>query len=116
MQVFFSMEGKALLARIKGELDLDSADRLRQELEASLEHAKPDILVLDMEGVTFIDSSGLGVIMGRYRCLKKQGRKIIITKPQPQVMRLLQLSGLNKIMTISNETIESYPGVLNNNG
>ncbi|MBC7325651.1 MAG: anti-sigma factor antagonist, partial [Moorella sp. (in: Bacteria)] len=66
MQVFFSQEGNELWARIKGEVDLENAGRLRQELEASLDHARPQVLLLDLEGVTFMDSSGLGVILGRY--------------------------------------------------
>jgi len=80
-----------------------SADYLRRELEASLDHARPEILHLDMEGVSFIDSSGLGVILGRYRRLKKQGVRMAIYRPRPQVLRLLQLSGLDKIMTIYTE-------------
>lgn len=100
MQVFFSMEGKELQARIKGEVDLETADRLRQELEASLDHARPEVLLLDLAGVTFMDSSGLGVILGRYRRLKKQGGRVILSRPQPQVRRLLEISGLGKIMAI----------------
>jgi stage II sporulation protein AA (anti-sigma F factor antagonist) len=110
LQVFFSMEGKELWARVKGEVDLESADRLRQELEASLDHARPEVLLLDLEGVTFMDSSGLGVILGRYRRLKKQGGKVVLSRPQPQVRRLLELSGLNKIMTIQAEGPESRRG------
>jgi len=94
------MEGQELQARIKGEVDLETADRLRQELEASLDHARPEVLLLDLAGVTFMDSSGLGVILGRYRRLKKQGGRVVICRPQPQVRRLLELSGLGKIMTI----------------
>ncbi|MDN5344895.1 MAG: hypothetical protein PWQ18_1007 [Clostridia bacterium] len=110
MQVFFSMEKKELWARVKGEVDLESADHLRQELEASLDHARPEVLLLDLEGVTFMDSSGLGVILGRYRRLKKQGGRVVICRPQPQVRRLLELSGLSKIMTILSEGPERKLG------
>lgn len=108
------MEGKQLWARIKGELDLENADTFRQELEANLDHARPEVLVLDLTGVTFIDSSGLGVILGRYRRLKKEGGKLIIYRPQPQVRRLLELSGLGKIMTIMNENGEQIGEGFNN--
>ncbi|NLW06398.1 MAG: anti-sigma factor antagonist [Clostridia bacterium] len=104
------MEGKELWARLKGELDMHSADELRRELEASLDHARPEVLLLDMEGVSFIDSSGLGVILGRYRRLKKQGGRMVICRPKPQVLRLLQLSGLDKIMTIEANGPQNNPG------
>ncbi|KYH31635.1 STAS domain-containing protein [Neomoorella mulderi] len=111
MQVFFSMEGKELWVRVKGEVDLESADALRRELEASLDHAHPEVLMLDLEGVTFMDSSGLGVILGRYRRLKKQGGRVVICRPQPQVRRLLEISGLSKIMTIHPHGPETAGGV-----
>ena len=100
MQVFFSQEGAKLWARIRGEVDLKSADALRRELEASLDHARPRILCLDLEGVTFIDSTGLGVILGRYRRLAREGGKMVIYHPQPQVRRLLEISGLARLMDI----------------
>ena len=112
LQVFFSMEGKDLWARITGEIDMHAAGHLRRELDTSLDHARPESLLLDMKGVTFIDSSGLGVILGRYRRLKKQGGKMIIYKPAPQVLRLLQLSGLDKIMDINAELPKKNPGVM----
>ncbi|HBT47382.1 MAG TPA: anti-sigma F factor antagonist [Peptococcaceae bacterium] len=110
MQVFFSQEGQALVARIKGELDLGTADRLRQELEASLDHARPRILYLDLEGVSFMDSSGLGVILGRYRRLARQGGKVVICRPQPQVRRLLELSGISKLVDIVSEDPDGFAG------
>ncbi|MEW8957995.1 hypothetical protein MHOCP_14900 [Moorella humiferrea] len=111
MQVFFSSEGKELWARVKGEVDLENADLLRRELEASLDHARPQVLLLDLEGVTFMDSSGLGVILGRYRRLKKEGGRVVICRPQPQVRRLLEISGLSKIMTIHPEGPETLGGM-----
>lgn len=108
MQVFFSQEGSALIARVKGEVDLSTADRLRQELESSLEHARAHILCLDLEGVSFMDSSGLGVILGRYRRLSQKGGKVAICRPQPQVRRLLDLAGLSKIMDIVGEEPQEY--------
>lgn len=108
MQVFFSQEGQALIARVKGELDLSTADRLRQELEASIDHARPRVLYLDLEGVSFMDSSGLGVILGRYRHLTRQGGRVVICRPQPQVQRLLELSGINKLVEIVPDDPEAY--------
>ncbi|MGI9951562.1 anti-sigma factor antagonist [Moorellaceae bacterium AZ2] len=108
--MFFSQDGAALIARIKGELDLGTADRLRHELETSIDHARPRILYLDLEGVSFMDSSGLGVILGRYRRLARQGGKVIICRPQPQVRRLLELSGINKLIEIVSEDPDRSPG------
>ncbi|MGB9663155.1 MAG: STAS domain-containing protein [Moorellaceae bacterium] len=107
MQIFLSQEGQALVARIKGELDLSTADRLREELEAGISHARPRVLYLDLAGVSFMDSSGLGVILGRYRRLAGEGGKIVICRPQPQIQRLLELSGISKLVEIVAEDAES---------
>ena len=68
--------------------------RLDQEIEKAL----PTQLTLDLSGVTFMDSSGIGVIIGRYKQIKARGGKTMIIRARPQVDKILELSGLKKIM------------------
>lgn len=90
-------EQEVLLARIKGEMDLASADKIRAEVDECLKEGELRHLVLDLSGVTFIDSSGIGVILGRYRKLAEGGGKLAILKPQPQVRRVLDIAGLSRL-------------------
>ncbi|WP_003542572.1 anti-sigma F factor antagonist [Desulfotomaculum nigrificans] len=87
-----------LLVRLGGELDLGVADELRLALDKLLHEKKAKHLILNLSRVTFIDSSGLGVILGRYKRLVQQGGQIILVGAQPPVKRILELSGLLQIM------------------
>ena len=86
-----------------GELDMDSADEFKTAITEGLLKYGCRMVELDMSAVTFIDSSGLGVIMGRYRELAPVDGKIIITGANEQVCRLLIASGLQRIIEIKKE-------------
>jgi len=88
----------ALLVRLEGELDLGVTDYLRNSLENMLDQNKIKHLVINLRNVTFIDSSGLGVILGRYNRVSSQGGVVSLVAAQPQVRRVLALSGLLTIM------------------
>jgi len=87
-----------LLVRLGGELDLGTADKLRLALDKELMNKGSKYLILNLSRVTFIDSSGLGVILGRYKRLSRSGGKVFLVGAQPPVKRILELSGLLQIM------------------
>ncbi len=93
-------EGDILIAEIIGEIDHHSARTLREEIDAKIIRATPKILMLDFEKVTFMDSSGIGLIMGRYKLLNPTGGRIIIKNSSSLVKRLLTLSGISKLASI----------------
>lgn len=80
--------------KIRGELDLMVAGRLRPVLDEILRERAPARLVFDLEHTTFIDSSGLALILGRYRQAAEQGGRVYITGARPAVQRILSLSGV----------------------
>jgi len=90
--------GSSLVARLAGEIDLQVADRLRSALDGALGEKPVRHLVLDLSGVSLIDSSGLGVILGRYRHLLQRGGRISLVGMRPLVKRVMELSGLLTIM------------------
>ncbi|KKM08867.1 hypothetical protein SY88_22490 [Clostridiales bacterium PH28_bin88] len=100
MHLDFNLIQGTLIVRVHGELDLSVAERFRAEIDTRLEQNQPKNLLLDMGGVSFIDSSGLGVILGRYKRLSQQGGRMAITRAQPQVRRILELSGIMRVMGI----------------
>jgi stage II sporulation protein AA (anti-sigma F factor antagonist) len=90
-------QGQTLIARLAGELDLQVADDLRARLDEALDQTGAANLVLNLEKVSFMDSSCLGVILGRYkRVAGNQGEMAFVAAP-PRVRRVLELSGLFRI-------------------
>lgn len=89
-----------LMIRLSGELDLAVADQVKKSIDELMEEKKTSILILDVGRVTFIDSSGLGVILGRYkRMLAKKGEMYII-RAAPNLLRLFEISGVTKLVKV----------------
>lgn len=89
-----------LIACVEGEIDVHSANSLRQTLDKALDDSGSKHLLLNLANMNFIDSSGLGVLLGRYKKVSLRGGKIAAIHPQPQVKRILELAGLLKIIGI----------------
>ncbi len=94
-----SENGKAV-AVLTGDIDHHSARKLRSELDNFVITMQPDILIIDLTGISFMDSSGIGLIIGRYKLLKELGGKLEVKSPQPYIRRVLRLSGIERIVKI----------------
>jgi stage II sporulation protein AA (anti-sigma F factor antagonist) len=93
--------GSNLIVSIDGELDLETAPTFRDIVEKKLnQYETIKHLVLDLEKVSFIDSSGLGVILGRFKRLSQQGGRLSAIKVSRQILKVLELSGLLRIMNV----------------
>ncbi|MEW6621633.1 MAG: anti-sigma factor antagonist [Bacillota bacterium] len=98
--------GDTILVKLLGELDLKVADDFRNQLETLLDNNPGKGMILDFYNVGFIDSSGLGVLLGRYKRLKTEGRNLSIIEVQPQVKRILELSGLVNLIPVNDITYQ----------
>jgi len=87
-----------------GEIDMSVTDALRRDVDRALEQNGVSNIVFDLAGVSFVDSSGLGVILGRYKKAAAAGGRVFLTGAGPQVRRVLELSGLLTLM-------EEHPSV-----
>ena len=94
MPVKFNYDKSGLTAVISGEIDHHTAAEMRIMTDGELERSMPRTLTFDMRDVTFMDSSGVGLILGRARAMKQWGGKIRITEPPERVEKMLKLSGL----------------------
>ncbi|HWQ57603.1 MAG TPA: anti-sigma factor antagonist [Clostridia bacterium] len=94
MQIRSETVGSRAVARLNGELDHHSAAQTRAALDALLLNPKVDELELDLGGVSFMDSSGLGVILGRYRTLSRRGGKLALRGANRHVDRILRMAGV----------------------
>ncbi len=97
MKLEFRAHRNNLIVRVHGELDMLVTDEFRKQLDNAMEKNCSHNLILNLEGVSFIDSSGLGVILGRYKNLTLRGGKVAIVKAPLPVKRILELSGILRI-------------------
>ncbi|WP_054692795.1 anti-sigma F factor antagonist [Syntrophomonas palmitatica] len=89
-----------LVVKLKGEMDLLIADKLRKEIDMRLEESNIKNLIINLERVSFIDSSGLGVILGRYKKISSASGRMFIVGANPAVEKILVFSGINKLVPI----------------
>ncbi len=100
MSIEIRMNEENLLAKISGELDHHSAATMRTELDDKIRNLNPNKLLLDFSDVSFMDSSGIGFIMGRYKLMKENGGKVEVVNTPRGINKVLRISGLDKIITI----------------
>lgn len=89
-----------LLVRLFGEIDHHNAVRLRGDIDELLLGKRPRRLVLDLSGIDFMDSAGIGLLMGRYRLMQELGGVVALKSPTPRVLKMLQLCGMERFMEI----------------
>lgn len=98
MQVKFSRKGKTLIAKISGELDHHSTEYFRQKIDSELLKAENKNLIMDLNLTGFMDSSGIGLIIGRYKKVLSINGKTAIVVNNSRITRILGLSGLGKLV------------------
>ncbi|MBR5088066.1 MAG: anti-sigma factor antagonist [Ruminiclostridium sp.] len=87
-----------ITAVISGEIDHHAAADMRIAIDGELERSMPGTLTFDMSGVTFMDSSGVGLVLGRARTLNQWGGKVRIAAPSERAEKILKLSGLGGLI------------------
>ncbi|HJV45898.1 MAG TPA: anti-sigma F factor antagonist [Bacillota bacterium] len=96
-----------LVVRMRGELDHHTAEHLKVQLEEKILKDHVRNIVLSLEHLHFMDSSGLGVILGRYKQVTAKGGEMIVCSINPMIQRLFELSGLFKILKIRQDEGEA---------
>lgn len=100
MSVEIEIKGDAMIAKLSGELDHHTAAGIREEIDNSVELNIPSLLILDFEKISFMDSSGIGLVLGRYRNLYKRGAEVKVVGVSPQIYKVMKLSGIERLMTL----------------
>lgn len=100
MSVRTEINGRVLTAYLEGEIDHHSARHMREIIDASIMSSAPQMLVLDFKDVTFMDSSGIGLVMGRYKELANIGGELHITNTTPHITKVMKLAGLERLAVI----------------
>lgn len=89
-----------LIVYLSGELDHCNAQGIRREMDMLLEDNRIRRLVIDMQDMSFMDSSGIGVILGRYRTLASRGGSVAVRRMNAHVARIFTLSGMAQIIEV----------------
>ncbi|MBE6807831.1 MAG: STAS domain-containing protein [Ruminococcaceae bacterium] len=97
MQLELSREAGVLTAHLIGELDHHAAAPIRQQIDTAVLSSRCHRLVLDFRRLTFMDSSGIGLIMGRYRLMSGQNGTLRVENATPQVEKMMKLAGLSRL-------------------
>ena len=103
MKLHYHIDSGQLSVRLDGEIDHHCAGMMRAEVDAAIYTHSPRTLILDFQDVTFMDSSGIGLIMGRYKILQPLGGSIILLRPAPHIGRILRLAGMERLAEIRQE-------------
>jgi stage II sporulation protein AA (anti-sigma F factor antagonist) len=102
MSISLNTKKNTLIVHIGGEFDLVSANEYRERIDHQMLENNSRNLLLNMEKTTFIDSSGLGVIMGRFRKIKANNGQMIIYGAKPGIKKIFEVSGILSLMPVCN--------------
>ena len=97
----FSEENKSLTVHLSGDIDHHSAKHLRESTDVMLFRRKPEVLILDFSKVGFMDSSGIGFIIGRAEIAREIGATVRVVGLSGTLKKLARLSGIEKVKNIT---------------
>ena len=97
MAVTLEVTNEEITAYLSGGIDHHSAVELRRRIDESVLSGTPERLILDFSGVTFMDSSGIGLIMGRWRLMQEQGGHLLVQGVPRSLRKVMKVSGLDKL-------------------
>ena len=102
MPVTVKNKNKTLCFFIKGEIDHHTAPAIREAIDDGiLMFETAEVIVLDFSGVTFMDSSGVGLVMGRYRIIASKNKHLKIENLSERDYKIMKMSGIEKLAEIS---------------
>jgi anti-sigma B factor antagonist len=101
-------EGSSALVRIRGDLDLQVVDQVADAL-ARIESDEPELLVIDLSRLSFMDSTGMGVIAAAHIRAVDAGRRFAIVSPSAGVKQAFERTKLNEVITTTDDLASVYP-------
>lgn len=100
METNYEIKNNSLFIRLTGELDHHYATRLRDEIDKLIREGNVNQIVFDFSKVGFMDSSGIGVIIGRYKLMQAVGGNVAAFGIRPALDKLMTMSGIKKIINV----------------
>ena len=110
MESVFEVSGTILTVRLPEELDHPVSDNIRRESDRIIGHKYIKNMVFDFSKTVFMDSSGIGLLMGRYRALGMRGKCVQAVNVNSYIAKLLRISGVERYIKICGKTMGEQEG------
>ena len=107
MKFDYSKENKELIIKLNEEIDQHTVDNIRRKIDNEIEMYIPKKIIFDFSKINFMDSSGIGMVVGRYKLIKMLGGNMQIVNVNKITKRIFDMSGVSRIIEIK-ETEDSY--------
>ncbi len=99
-EIQYEMKGEVMVIHLGGEIDHHSAVAVRTGIDAQITAERPSRVLLELSDVDFMDSSGLGLIMGRFALVKRYGGTLAVLDPSAAVLKIIKLAGMERMVSI----------------
>ena len=107
MARFFENARNALVVHLKGEIDQCAASEIRDTIDLEIMNSPKKNLIIDLDAVTLMDSSGIGLIVGRYKTVRTLGGKLLVSGGNETVRKMINLSGIGKVIKMHKSVPEA---------
>ena len=102
---------KLLAVRLSGDIDHHNAQEIRENIDRELMRRGVRNLMMDVSGTGFMDSSGIGLIMGRYKKVSSLGGRVVICGMNKSIRRMLNMCGMERIVVMADTAEEVMEGL-----
>ncbi len=100
MKVKYDTLDKLLVLELTEEIDHHTTEKIRRRADYEIQRHIPRKTIFDFSGVTFMDSAGIGMVIGRYKVISMLGGKVAMINVKPNVRKIFEMSGILKIIPI----------------
>ena len=100
MESQYLKKDKQLIFKINEDIDECVAQKIRRKLDNEIERYMPRKVVFDFDSVTFMDSAGIGLIIGRYKLINMIGGELKIANVNTQIQKIFEMSGLLRLIPV----------------
>ena len=100
MRFKYDDEKRELIVRLENELDHHEAERIKDLLDSYIQLYMPKKLIFDFKGVDFMDSSGIGIVIGRYKNIQRFSGKTVMRNVGEQLRKVLEISGITTLIPV----------------
>ncbi len=101
MEMTVKKEGTKLYVLLGGDIDHHEAATFRAEIDNIIFEERPEKIIFDFSNVKFMDSSGIGLVLGRYRLIKELGGSLEVKGAGMHIAQIFKMSGVDKIIEIN---------------
>ncbi len=101
MECTYIPNEKVLVLKITEEIDEHTTEKIRRKIDNEITRFLPRKVIFDFSDVNFMDSAGIGMLLGRYKVIRMLGGELEITNINKQIKKLFEMSGILKIIKVT---------------